>query len=509
MKAILCQTIRRAGLAAAVAVGVGGGSQLAAQSASPADQPLVRLLPPTAAPTPQFSFDMPDARHPLIRMSGKPLDDDRLPPPAPIPTPDEASAIWLVQSNSPRPIAASEVSPRQFGNGWRDFIRERILGPADPAAMLAPPTRSVVPASVEPPLAADMAPNPRPAIPAPAPAPVAMPRLMPGAGAIFGHQRSSHPVVAAPSYPQTLPAPMMTRPASMPVASPMPMPSPMSAPMPMPGGKQEWRWSGYGGVVQDGQTGMPAPAGDTLDELNRKYSRTWMPSGNVLSESGVVRTSLAPSPAPAMLPNLPLPREVITPPVTGPILPPASPPAGPILPPVSSPTSSTGVMPSTVAMLPTSTPPHWYGHGLRSAATNLPPTGTASVPLPTRPDNMPGSNPAIPRLRHPPVSPNGGNGLLPPTGVVDSSYVAPAGARSAPSADVMPTPFIVPPGLNGRVSDILGAKGRDLRVEAKSATNLLIRFSVSSPAEAEALTKKISAMPELGPYRVDFEVMVR
>ena len=59
-----------------------------------------------------------------------------------------------------------------------------------------------------------------------------------------------------------------------------------------------------------------------------------------------------------------------------------------------------------------------------------------------------------------------------------------------------------------RLSGVCAGKCRNLAVDLQTPTRLNISFLVRDQVEAEMLTNMLGALPELAPYKVDFEVQI-
>jgi hypothetical protein len=109
-------------------------------------------------------------------------------------------------------------------------------------------------------------------------------------------------------------------------------------------------------------------------------------------------------------------------------------------------------------------------------------------------------------------------GLTNPEPILDSgatkaNYTTPLPTRpGVPVAEPSPPPgpsgFRIPLNVRERISEICAGRSRNLVVEQQSPIRLRIAFLVHSPADADALTSQLAALPELGPYKVDFEVQI-
>lgn len=66
----------------------------------------------------------------------------------------------------------------------------------------------------------------------------------------------------------------------------------------------------------------------------------------------------------------------------------------------------------------------------------------------------------------------------------------------------------IPITVRSRISEVCQDKTRNLVVEQLSPIRLRIAFMVREQTDAESLTAQLAALPELGPYKVDFEVQI-
>jgi hypothetical protein len=89
---------------------------------------------------------------------------------------------------------------------------------------------------------------------------------------------------------------------------------------------------------------------------------------------------------------------------------------------------------------------------------------------------------------------------------------APAGAAAAVPPPPTPAPRVPAPDavahLKPRVKAVCGSAATEVFLFARSADNILVRFCVRDTAEGARLAAKVLAMPELAPYRIDFDVKV-
>jgi hypothetical protein len=89
-----------------------------------------------------------------------------------------------------------------------------------------------------------------------------------------------------------------------------------------------------------------------------------------------------------------------------------------------------------------------------------------------------------------------------------TSYTPPARPSQAVPEPPGAAGYRIPLNIRERISAICDGKSRNLVVEQPSPIRLRIAFLVRTPADAESLTTQLAALPELGPYKVDFEVQI-
>jgi hypothetical protein len=100
----------------------------------------------------------------------------------------------------------------------------------------------------------------------------------------------------------------------------------------------------------------------------------------------------------------------------------------------------------------------------------------------------------------------------PAAGPTQTSYTPTA--LPARPVQVLPDPppntagYRIPLHIRERISAICDGKARNLVVEQPSPIRLRIAFLVRTPSDAESLTTQLAALPELGPFKVDFEVQI-
>jgi hypothetical protein len=106
---------------------------------------------------------------------------------------------------------------------------------------------------------------------------------------------------------------------------------------------------------------------------------------------------------------------------------------------------------------------------------------------------------------------------LPPTGaaMATASAVQPARAPVARAqSDAIPAASLASPELGTdvlrqRIAEACGGQAGSVEMQLVGQATLLVRFVVAQAPDAEAVANRIAAIPELAPYRVDFEVRVQ
>jgi hypothetical protein len=298
---------------------------------------------------------------------------------------------------------------------------------------------------------------------------------------------------------------------------PAPRPSAIAA----PGGAAApaWQWHGYGATSPSGPTAAPASLGPQM------FTPPAPPTSALPRPSGLAQVSAAEAQAAVEMPSAPptAPREPVA----------YSPP--PPVPPTAPPTAhdpwkaSAGVLVASATDYPAY---RWHGYGAPAAAQQ------PDVPAPNRvafappPAPRPAAEPEAPVIVTRAVSSAADYATLdtpvPASAAVPAklspavtgeqqwtrSPAAPPAAASPPPsavrqvAAVQPRPALTIDQLRVRIVQACAGAGRNPEVYPRGPTGLLVRVKVRRALDAEVLANRISALPELAPYQVAFEMQV-
>jgi hypothetical protein len=294
-----------------------------------------------------------------------------------------------------------------------------------------------------------------------------------------------------------------------------PAPRPTAAAAPGGAAAPAWQWHGYGATTPSGPTAVPASPGPQL--FTPPAPQTSAPP----RPGGLAQASAAEAPPTVEMPSATpaAPREPVaySPPPTAP--PTAHDPWK----------ASTGVPVASATDYPAY---RWHGYGAAIAAQqpDVPaPIRMAYAPPSSAP--RPAAEPEAPVIVTRAVSSAADYATLDtpvPASAVPAklspavtgeqqwtrSPAAPPAAASPPPsavrqvAAVQPRPALTIDQLRVRVVQACAGAGRNPEVYPRGPTGLLVRVKVRRALDAEVLANRISALPELAPYQVAFEMQV-
>lgn len=243
-----------------------------------------------------------------------------------------------------------------------------------------------------------------------------------------------------------------------------------------------WGWHGYESYQRDGSESRSGGewAKDLSAELApfMKYAHRWRPSS--------VNTAFGPTPSGYAAPGAP-----VVPPVAYTAPKPTS--MNPM------PATSIGRQATPAVTLPVD------GRGIPMSAPSPSPAPAAVSPAAGAASNTFAAMP-IPAVTVPvdstgrPMIQQTSYRTGEPTSVAPKKYVVPL--HDLAGKDSLPAP------VQEKIAATCAGKCRGLVVQNLGAGRLLIRFSAKDQLDAELLTNLLSSLPELAPYRVEFEVQI-